>query len=106
MDQIRLAAWRATTSAATAAATNASGAATGPPVASTVNASSTVVSSSESVQQTVGPALHQPHEYEVEYHLHQGEVISLQLGDGRVQIIPGKTYFFFLIASNSLPYFF
>jgi hypothetical protein len=22
--------------------------------------------------------------------LHQGEVISLQLGDGRVQIIPGK----------------
>ena len=33
MDQIRLAAWRATTSEATAAATNASGAATGPPVA-------------------------------------------------------------------------
>ena len=80
--------------------------ATGPPVPSTVNAASStaVVSSSESVQQTAGgpagpPALHQPHEYEVEYHLHQGEVISLQLGDGRVQIIPGKT-FFFLIASN------
>ena len=76
--------------------------ATGPPVPSTVNAASStaVVSSSESVQQTAGgpagpPALHQPHEYEVEYHLHQGEVISLQLGDGRVQIIPGKTYIFF-----------
>ncbi len=32
-----------------------------------------------------------PQSYEVEYHLHQGEVISLQLGDGRVEIIPGKT---------------
>ena len=31
-----------------------------------------------------------PQNYEVEYHLHQGEVISFQLGDGRVEIIPGK----------------
>ena len=38
-----------------------------------------------------------PQEYEVEYHLHQGEVISLQLGDGRVQIIPGKTMALFFI---------
>lgn len=62
-------------------------------IANTVNAiSSTVVSSSESVQhQQGGPVpVHGPQEYEVEYHLHQGEVISLQLGDGRVQIIPGK----------------
>ena len=27
----------------------------------------------------------------VNYHVHQGEVISLQLGDGKVQVIPGKT---------------
>ena len=65
-------------------------------IANTVNAiSSTVVSSSESVQHPqAGPVpVHGPQEYEVEYHLHQGEVISLQLGDGRVQIIPGKTIF-------------
>lgn len=54
-------------------------------VSSTVSSNSTVVSSSE---------VHQPQEYEVEYHLHQGEVIQLQLGDGRVQIIQGKTLFF------------
>lgn len=49
------------------------------PTASTGNS---VVSNSSEVQ-------HQ--QYEVEYHLvRQGEVVSLQLGDGRVEIIPGK----------------
>lgn len=29
----------------------------------------------------------------VNYHVHQGEVISLQLGDGQVQVIPGRKIF-------------
>ena len=48
--------------------------------ATTVSTSSSIVSSSEI----------QPQNYEVEYHLHQGEVISFTLSDGRVEIIPGK----------------
>jgi hypothetical protein len=52
--------------------------------ATTVSTSSSMVSSSEI----------QPQNYEVEYHLHQGEVISFTLSDGRVEIIPGKRIFF------------
>ena len=48
--------------------------------ATTVSTSSSIVSSTEI----------QPQNYEVEYHLHQGEVISFTLSDGRVEIIPGK----------------
>jgi hypothetical protein len=46
--------------------------------------------------------VHGPQEYEVEYHLHQGEVISLQLGDGRVQIIPGPANIR-MVSPNSSP---
>jgi hypothetical protein len=28
----------------------------------------------------------------VTYHVHSGEVISLQLGDGSMQVIPGRTH--------------
>ena len=69
----------------------------------TVNTNSTVVSSSEQAAASV-PAMHPPgpQEYEVEYHLHQGEVISLQLGDGRVQIIPGPANIR-MVSPNSSP---
>ena len=43
-----------------------------------------------------------PQNYEVEYHLHQGEVISFQLGDGRVEIIPGKDPKILLFSDFSL----
>lgn len=50
--------------------------------------SSTNVTSATSEQPP--PPAGPPQNFEVEYHLHSGEVISLQLGDGRVEIIPGK----------------
>lgn len=54
--------------------------------------SSVAVSSSNSVVNSSEVQLQQ---YEVEYHLvRQGEVVSLQLGDGRVEIIPGKDFIF------------
>lgn len=63
--------------------------------------SACVVSSSSDHAQTVQPNVavagghtsQSGQEYEVEYHLHQGEMITLELGDGRVQIIPGKLEF-------------
>jgi hypothetical protein len=50
----------------------------------------TSVTTSLTSGSTVNSSEVQPQQYEVEYHLHQGEMISLQLGDGRVEIIPGK----------------
>jgi hypothetical protein len=35
----------------------------------------------------------QQQQHVVNYHVHQGEVISLQLGDGNMQVIPGRTLF-------------
>ena len=36
------------------------------------------------------PATQPPHV--VNYHVHQGEVVSLQMGDGQVEVIHGKTF--------------
>ena len=36
----------------------------------------------------------------VNYHVHQGEVVSLQMGDGQVEVIHGKTYLPLIFSVN------
>ena len=39
----------------------------------------------------VGSSQSQP-PHVVKYHVHQGEIVSLQMGDGNVEVIHGKTF--------------